>query len=134
MITPCRTATGPAGTGSQTTDTTGRILRVTTINGFAATAAGIAIEGKTAIAADQFIWIIRLWNNMNRPANQADRCHFRLVPDAVTFDAILFEQLLGSLPVNCFHFTPRSICSTLCKFAAGFETNKQIVVELPDVL
>ncbi len=27
-----------------------------------------------------------------------------LVSDAVTLDTILFKQLLGRIPVNCFHF------------------------------
>jgi hypothetical protein len=72
MITPCRTATGPAGTEPQAADMTGRILRITPVNSFAATAANVSVESKAAITTDKFMWIIRLGKDVYRAADQTD--------------------------------------------------------------
>ena len=94
------------------------VLRIAAVDGFAAGAAFITIKGKAAIEADQHAIIPGLGVNMDRAANQADRRHFRPVPDSVTVPAIVVEKFSGRFPVERFHpLSPGA--NTICNFAAG---------------
>ena len=93
----------PAGTGSQSALPAAGVPRVPPIDGFTARSAFITVKSIAAVEADKHMIIPGLGIDMDRAADQADRRHFRLVPDAVALFAILFEKALAGIPVNCLH-------------------------------
>lgn len=98
------TTTGTAGTNPQTALTsTTRIHRITTVNRFSTDGAFIAIKGKAAVTAGKFMLIAWFWDDMNRPADQADKGHLRFVPDAVAVFAVVIEKFLCRFSVGWFH-------------------------------
>ena len=61
-------------------------------------------EGEPAVATDKLMLVADLGDDVNRAANQADRCHLRLVPDAVAVVAIVIEQFFRRIPVKSFQY------------------------------
>ena len=97
------TAAGSAGTDPHRAFPASRVQRVTAVNSFSADRTLVAIKGKATVAADKHGRITGLGNNMDRAANQAHVCHFRLVPDAGTIFVVVIKQLLCRVPVKRFH-------------------------------
>jgi hypothetical protein len=97
------TATYPTGADSPSALPATGVPRISPIDGFTARLAFITVKGKSAIATDQHMVIPALGNDMDRAADQADRCHFRLVSDAVAVLAIMIEQFAGRILVKGLH-------------------------------
>jgi hypothetical protein len=97
------TAAYPAGADSPSAFPTTGVVRIPPIDGFTANLAFITVKGKTAIATDQHMIIPAFGNDMDGTADQADRCHFRLVSDAVAILAIMIEKFAGRILVEGFH-------------------------------
>ena len=100
----CRwTATYPTGADSPSALPATGVLRIPPIDGFTANFAFITVKGKATIATDQHMIIPAFGNDMDRTADQADRCHFRIVSDAVAVLAVMIEQFDGRILVKELH-------------------------------
>jgi len=100
------TPTNSTRTDPQPTFPARRILRVAPIDGFTAGRTLVTVEDKAAITTDQFERVVWLGHDMNGSADQAERCHLRLVSNAVSLMTVVVVQFPGRFPVKYFHLAP----------------------------